>query len=113
MGKPVPTISLHREKAEAILQGNPPTRILKGPKTVAFYQCIAKPEEDGPVCVDVHAFSAWIGRAQHGFRLTEDLYETVADAYRSVAATVGVPACSLQAVVWCQWRSLRWQKSLY
>jgi hypothetical protein len=66
------------------------------PKTWAFWQNLWHPHDPTPVTLDV-----WMFRA-HGLPVSARLgtYEALAEAYRSVAAEVGLIPNQLQAIVW-------------
>lgn len=93
-----PAVSMrgHRAKAWRILHGADPDRELSGPKVRAFWRNLCGDAE--PVTVDV-----WAARAA-GLDERElarrGSYERVAEAYRAVAADVGLAPCDLQGAVW-------------
>jgi hypothetical protein len=66
------------------------------PKTWAFWQNLWRPSDAHPVTLD-----SWMLRA-HGLPVSAGLgaYNTLADAYRAVAADLGLIPNQLQATVW-------------
>jgi UvrD-like helicase C-terminal domain/AAA domain len=115
----------HMGRGVRIARGEDPNEILNGHKVRSFYNNITGEWED--VTVDSHAFSAAMGvkygsgSDEYGFfagsgkynGLTSPrsatygvlgLYAPFADAYRRVAASLGITPAQLQAIVWNQWR---------
>jgi hypothetical protein len=94
-------------KARAIRAGADPLAVLKGPKTTAFYANILDPS--GPeVTIDRHAADVACGvrrgRAYRPEIRMESGYHQVADAYRAVAAELGMRGNVVQAITWLAWR---------
>jgi hypothetical protein len=85
-------------KAQAILDADNTAVIdpVTAPKTWAFWRNLWKPNDPEPVTLD-----SWMLRA-HRLPLSVGLrtYEALAEAYRSVAADLGLIPNQLQAVVW-------------
>lgn len=91
-------------KACSIARGDSPEVVLQGNKVRAFYQCIVEPESPLTVCVDVHAYSIWLGRPEPGPTLSDRLYARVASDYVAVARSLSLVPCQLQAITWTRWR---------
>lgn len=85
-----------RAKAWKIAHGADPARVLGGPKVRAFWQAICG-DPDAAV-VDVWAARAAGVSASELYRA--GAYDAVAEAYRALAAIVGVPTRDLQATIW-------------
>lgn len=102
--------------ADAILAGADPDDVLRGPKTRAFCQLIADPDDGTAVVIDRHAFDVAAGRVTDD-RTREQLaragqYRRWADAYRRAAAilsadSVPVTPAQVQGVTWVVWRRLK------
>jgi len=94
-------------KANAILSGTPAANVVSGKKVTSFYDNILHPHGDS-VTIDRHAVDAAYGYV--GYAASPNVlsrkggYEMVADAYRTAAASVGISAPTLQAIVWVAWR---------
>lgn len=102
------TVGTFCRRADAIMDGADPDKVLGGPKVRAFWHLIADPSDDWHVCVDRHAVDIALGevRSQRSRKVLEraGAYERVAAAYRQVAAELGVLPSEVQAVTWCAWR---------
>lgn len=90
-------------KAFRILAGD--LAALHGPKTTAFADNIQFPQSSSAVTVDGWAYRCWAGLIgvtdEFKVRLDRgDLYDRVADDYRSLACDMGLLGLELQAVVW-------------
>lgn len=103
-------LSQNCAKANAILAGADPERILSGRKVRAFYYCLAYPFSDA-VCVDRHAVCVAAGRhlperAGGAILARVGAYDRAAYCYRHVAAELGAGwrPMDVQAVTWLQWR---------
>lgn len=105
------TLGVSCRAANAILAGNDPSVVLRGPKVSAFFTLIANPDDPSVVCVDRHAIDIAIGR-----RLTDaersvyelnrrGLYEVFAACYRRAAKRLGVLPAWVQAATWVSWRA--------
>jgi hypothetical protein len=94
-------------RATAIYNGAEPLNVLQGPKTRAFYQLIANPDDPDTVCVDRHAVDIAVGErlsvqdrearyplAKRGW------YQRFADCYRQAAQQLGVTPSVVQATTW-------------
>lgn len=99
---------LNRDKASAILAGEPAMDVLGGLKVTAFYRNLVG-LNDGSVTVDRHAKGAALGvRGEKETTVTgEREYKWLAEHYRRAAKVVGVSPESFQAVVWVVWRDGR------
>ena len=80
----------------------------KGPKTRSFYINIMKPTDNYAVTIDGHMYSVWYGKylnmkavAKMGFD-----YEAVAHDFRTVAFSIGIVPCQLQACLWFTWKRI-------
>lgn len=104
-------------KANAIMAGADPLKVLGGKKVRNFYAAIADPESDTAVCIDRHAFDVAMGRVTNDKTRTAlarvGVYEEFQDAYRRAAATLTkttgdhyTPAM-VQATTWVTWRRLK------
>jgi len=84
-------------KAEAIRAGAHPGDVVRGPKTSAFGQLIAHPDDPQTVCIDTWALRAagWPTDT-----VTPRQYGQVADAYRQAAAELGWLPSATQATAW-------------
>lgn len=103
------TLSRSVENANRILDGEHALDVLgpKALKTRAFYENIVNPDGDA-VTIDRHAHDIALGE-RYGNRNRPLLqrvggYESIADAYRTVARSAGLPVAAVQAITWCQWR---------
>jgi hypothetical protein len=95
------------KKAKRILKGQSTETALKGNKVRAFHACILG--SDLAVCVDGHAYAIWIGRRvtlDDVPTLNDKLYRRIAADYVTVAKTLNVRPCQLQAITWVAWRRL-------
>lgn len=83
-------------KARRILGGERPLAVLRGNKVRAFYRALLG--DRSAVVVDT-----WIVRAaglRSTARLTDGLYNKIADALRALARQLRVAAADLQATIW-------------
>jgi hypothetical protein len=85
------------EKCYKLLAGQAPETVIKGPKITAFYHAIRGNEES--VVID-----SWMLKAIGRKSVTQKQYNQVAQILRQEAESVGVPATTYQAIVWCQIR---------
>lgn len=102
-----PTLGMSKRAAARIVAGEHPDDVLKGPKTHAFFECIAHARTDA-VCVDRHAIDVAFGQRHSDANrpaLTPKRYAELADAYRTVASARGMRASQVQAITWCAWRA--------
>lgn len=97
-----------QKKCDQIMQGEIESA-LKTDKLWNFYQNIFDFENPIPVTIDRHATAiAYVGKAAKKFpKPTPKRYAQIADCYRIVAKELGLIPCTLQAVVWIQYRKLR------
>lgn len=98
-------------KAWEILQGRHPLAVLPetGPKTRAFYRCVADPEASYAVTVDRHAkcLAHWRLTDRDAFsavRVAE--YAYLAWHYRVIAERLGIMPHQLQAITWVTWKRI-------
>ena len=97
------------DKAQAILLGEHPDKVLGGNKVRAFYRCILNPNDGLSVCVDGHAYAIWCGRritTADTPALTDRMYSRITGDYIAAARTIGMLPMQLQAITWCTWRRL-------
>ncbi|MFZ2738252.1 MAG: hypothetical protein WAY02_08475 [Burkholderiaceae bacterium] len=110
----VPTYrALFTARARAILRGELPEDVLRGPKVIAFYRSIRARGDCSDVVVDGHAWNialGTIGPIRNNVtapRLTDRRYRTCAELYRQAGAARGVTAGAMQATTWIQHRALK------
>lgn len=98
----------NRDKAWRILEGEDPLTVLGGPKTRAFFLNILHPESPGPVTVDAHAYSVWMGKRLKVKepKITAQVYQAVSADYRLAGSWAGVRGNQIQAVCWFAWRRI-------
>jgi len=91
-------------KAQRILAGEKPLRVLGGPKVISFYLCIMRPWSRIPVCVDRHAMAIVMGRKLTGKERAAlgkpAQYRKIASQYREAAAVMGKVPSAVQAASW-------------
>jgi hypothetical protein len=102
------TVSDATRKANAILSGALPLKMLRGNKVRSFFTCIDDPDHETEVVIDRHAFDI-----AHG-SVTDDktrkvldrvgYYGTVQDVYRLAAREAKLSPMQLQAITWTTWR---------
>ena len=110
----VPTYSQEFvRRAVRCLRGENPDTVLGGPKVRAFYALLLTRGQTADVVVDGHAFniaravrSNIRGGSEDVPRVNPSRFALVADAYRRAAEIVGQPAHVVQAVAWCEWRTV-------
>ncbi len=95
-----------RSRAWACLHGVDFLESAKGPKIRSFYRNIVDPLDLGPVTIDGHMVSAWVGRRilmkdAHGFK-----YEAAANDARALANQLGLVPCQLQGIIWFTWKRI-------
>jgi hypothetical protein len=102
------TYNACRQRAQRCLRGDYFMDFTRGPKTRAFYSNIMDPYGDWDVTIDGHAYCAWVGKRMTMKQVVylNFPYEQVADGYRSVAESVKVLPCQLQAVLWFTWKRI-------
>ena len=108
MPGPMPSVSTYSErnraKARAIMNGEAP-EWKRGPKVSAFYHLILTGGEADAVCVDGHAVNIAHGKRRPvSNRVKATEVARVREAYRRLAAKLGISASTLQATVWVAWR---------
>lgn len=103
-------LSAGLDGAARVLAGEDPRTVLTSDKVRAFFECIVSAGDTDHVCVDRHAYSlAWNQRSfTNDVRITKSGYRRIADAFREVAAEVGLPAAQVQATAWLTWRDRYW-----
>ena len=80
-----------------------------------FYLNIRHPEDAWPVTIDRHAYDAYHGLdsgiqdrpIDQALFDGDQVYDTIADTYRALAAEMGVKPHQVQAVIWETWRMLK------
>jgi len=81
-------------------------RILRGPKTVAFFLNLLGWWH--AVTIDRHVIDSWTGCPGASKQATSrDQRRAITAGYRSLARILGITPAQLQAVVWCRWRNLK------
>lgn len=91
-------------KATRIMGGDDPEHVLPmHSKTGHFFRCIADPADTDAICIDRHAHDIAAGEI-YGNRdrglSSKGRYNTLAHAYRTAAARLGVLPMVVQAVTW-------------
>lgn len=97
----------NREKAAAILAGEPIHNHLRGRKVTAFYHNTLNPADDTHITVDGHLLSAWIGKrlaVRREAEVSKSEYGYISSDIREAAQYFHVPSTSLQATLWLAWR---------
>lgn len=92
----------------AILDGSDPWLVVKGPKTSAFFACLAYPRVSQEPCIDGHAWAIWRGVRVATSKVKvklADLRAAQAD-YAAVADAMGLKPHQVQAITWLAWRRL-------
>jgi hypothetical protein len=98
----VSTYNRNRDKAINIALTREVFPSLRGPKVVAFYQCLCGDYSEP--AVDSHAINAWAGRRIAGSNLgstSRPLVRRVRADYVRAAELVKVEPARFQAVIWC------------
>jgi len=90
--------------------GKHPDLVLSGPKVVPFYRLLRDGGNATDVCIDTHAIDIAAGYSEQGLRETAPHRGSrgrrlAEQAYRDVAAEVGVLPHELQAVTWVTWKA--------
>jgi hypothetical protein len=94
------------DKVTAIYNGTPALSVLpEGRKTWHFAHCIIDPTDNYHVAIDRWSFEVAAGYRKKS--LTPLQYETVANAYRAVAADLGELPLTVQAVTWVSIRRIQ------
>jgi len=101
------------DKAASILfadiNNSPFRHILSGPKVTAFADNIRNVDIDDKVTVDVHAYSVAMGERytiSDMPHISASVRIAMIEAYREVAAMIGVSPKAIQAVTWVAWRRI-------
>lgn len=104
--QPMSGYGLTRNTAKAwrILCGERPLDVLSGPKVRAFYRNITGCKTS--VTVDRWAVRIALADPTHSGLVPKGEYEPIAQAFRDVAAELGVTARDLQAATWVAYRRL-------
>lgn len=101
-GEPMPTsgygFKRNTAKAWAILNGARPLDVLGGDKVRSFYRNMLGCGHS--VTVDRWAVRIALGDTAHDGKVPPGEYENMADAFRRVAASLGITAQHLQAATW-------------
>ena len=103
------TYLLQKTKAWDILTtSDPVVDILKGVKTIEFFNCITNPALDD-VCIDGHAYSVWLGERVTVHKvpnLTGKIRHTIKQDYRDACSFINeeldehYTTADLQAITW-------------
>ena len=101
------TFNGNKRKAWAILNEQDPG-LLSGIKVTAFAQNLMGNWND--VTIDRHAFNAAIAHREivgdRGLSITDKRNRLASEAYRTLAAEVGISPAQLQAIIWLAWRRI-------
>lgn len=114
VARTLPTLRDHARKAQMILDGGDPAKIVSGPKVTAFWQTITDPTLATAVVVDRHAIDVAFGRTTDNRTrapfLTARRYGEAAAKYARAAKIISretgetwLPS-EVQAVTWSYWR---------
>jgi len=92
-------------KANAILNGADPVSVLKGDKTVAFYNAILSPDTATVAVIDRHAANIARGVNDDNPKVNKTQYRALSDAYVECASIAGVTVSQMQAITWITYRA--------
>jgi len=103
-GAQVNTPKPNFSKALRILQGEPPSTVLRGRKVSAFYRGIANPDDHSPIAVDRHLICAALGTKLDKNQLSRaasdhTLYSAVEAAYHDLGKREGI-GNRLASIAW-------------
>lgn len=98
-------LSRNVAKARAIVHGADPITVLGGNKVRSFFDNIADPDRSNAVTVDRHAFDIALGTIGDPIARSRTLervgvYAFISEAYRVVAADLGLKPHQVQAATW-------------
>jgi hypothetical protein len=92
------------DQARRIYAGDHPLKVMRGPKTRAFYDAILTAGQgDGPAVIDVHAWAMLTGE-RGATPPTNRQYREAADLMARGARIVGESVHDFQAITWLTWR---------
>lgn len=100
---------LGSDKANRILKGECPTKVLGGRLTLGLYESILYPHGDITPRVDKYSYELAIGKLvdRSVFERTmrnDNEFKIFADSYRAAADELSVSVPQVQAITWCVWR---------
>ena len=107
--KAISIIELMVEKDEII------ETILRGNKTIAFYNCIAKDGNSDTPCIDGHAYNIWNGSVTNLKEvpsMSDGTFRKIQNAYRDAAKLISQvtgshhSAAQIQAITWVAYRRI-------
>jgi hypothetical protein len=100
-------LSANVAKANRIMNGEDPLRVLSGDKVRAFFAGIMDTAE--VVCIDRHAFDIAVGRSTDDktrkVLKSKRVYAAFSDAYIAAAKVAGVSPTVMQSTTWVIWRN--------
>ena len=115
-GKQIPLVGTYGwnniRKAQRILEGENPAEVLNsrtGPKTHAFYHCIARPDRSQHVTIDRHAaclahYELFDRKKRSSVSIHQ--YAFYAWHYKRIAERLGLRPHQLQAITWTVWKRI-------
>jgi len=96
------TLGLNADKANRIITGEDPDRVVSGNKTRSFWRNLAG--DYRPVTIDTHSGTLVTGRDYNAdgahFLERKGVYQIYERAFQNVAAEVGLEPAIFQAVLW-------------
>jgi hypothetical protein len=96
----------------AIYDGAHPLKVMRGPKTVAFYHAILTAGESLDAVIDVHAWAMLVG--ERGTPPpTVRQYREAAGCMTRAAKILGVGVHDVQATTWLTWRARRYKPGTF
>lgn len=90
-------------------------KVLRGNKTIAFYNCIAKDGDSDTPCIDGHAYNIWNGSVTNLKEvpaMSDGTFRKIQDAYRDAAKIISQvtgshhSAAQVQAITWVTYRRI-------
>jgi hypothetical protein len=116
----VSTYSINKDKARTIIELQLDSdqyieKVLRGNKTIAFYNCIAKDGNSDTPCIDGHAYNIWNGSVSNLKEvpsMSDKTFLLIQDAYRDAAKLISSvtekyhSAAQIQAITWVAYRRI-------
>ena len=116
----VSTYSINKDKARTIIELQLDSdqyieKVLRGNKTIAFYNCIAKDGNSDTPCIDGHAYNIWNGSVSNLKEvpsMSDKTFLLIQDAYRYAAKLISSvtekyhSAAQVQAITWVAYRRI-------
>jgi hypothetical protein len=116
----VSTYSINKDKARTIIELQLDSdqyieKVLRGNKTIAFYNCIAKDGNSDTPCIDGHAYNIWNGSVSNLKEvpsMSDKTFLLIQDAYRDAAKLISSvtekyhSAAQVQAITWVAYRRI-------